>query len=78
MKRRLCRKSAELVEENDCIFIDGGTTFVYMCEYLEGKNVTIVTRCLSEQNDSTFIFVIGGEQHVYKMNLGPRYQGLHS
>lgn len=83
IKRRLCRKSAELVEENDCIFIDGGTTFMYMCEYLEGKSVTIVTHSdlIRAKDDSTLsIFVIGGENSsFYKMNLGPlAIKGLHS
>lgn len=74
-KRLLCKKCATLIEENDCVFIDGGTTFMYMCEYLEGKKVTIVTHSdfIRASDDSSYsVFVLGGENSpFYRMNLGP-------
>lgn len=75
VKRILCKKCAELIEENDCVFVDGGTTFMYLCEYLEGKNVTLVTHSdfIRASDDSSYsVFVLGGENSpFYRMNLGP-------
>ena len=37
-KMKLCKKCSEFVEDGECIFIDGGTTFMHMLPYLEGKH----------------------------------------
>ncbi len=42
-KVKIAKKAAELVEEDDIIFIDNGTTVRYMLKYLVDKNVTIYT-----------------------------------
>ena len=75
-KDRLCRYAASLVKEDDCIFIDGGTTFATILPYLKGKRVRIVTHSQIVVNsfaqDNGELFVIGGSYSPqYKMNLGP-------
>ncbi len=43
-KRRLCRAAAELVSDNDIIFIDASTTALQMAEFLSGKkSLTVIT-----------------------------------
>ena len=74
-KRMLCKKCAELVQDNECIFIDGGTTFMDLCQFLEGKRVTVAThndfiRTVSE-NSTISLTKIGGEYSPrFRMNLG--------
>lgn len=73
-KRRLCRKCADLIDDGDCVFIDGGTTFMFITEYLEGKKVTVVTHSdlvRPAENSTLSVIVLGGQNHpTYKMNLG--------
>lgn len=46
-KKDIAFQAAELVEKDDIIFIDSGTTAMYMVDYLdENKNVTILTHNL--------------------------------
>lgn len=43
-KRALCRKAAELVNDNDIIFIDASTTTLQMADFLgEKKGITVIT-----------------------------------
>ncbi len=43
-KRAIAKKAAELVADNDIIYIDSGTTTMLLPEYLRGKsNITIIT-----------------------------------
>lgn len=43
-KRRLCRIAAEMVHDNDIIFIDSSTTTLQMAEFLgEKKQITVIT-----------------------------------
>lgn len=47
-KRAVCRVAAELVEDGDIIYIDSGTTTMYLVDYLrERKNITILTHNLN-------------------------------
>ncbi|SEO51720.1 DeoR/GlpR family DNA-binding transcription regulator [Paenibacillus sp. OV219] len=47
-KNRIGRAAASLVEENDSIFIDGGTTTLYVARHLKpGMNITVVTNALN-------------------------------
>ena len=74
-KTRLCRAAADLVEDGDCIFIDGGTTFIPMVAALKGKHVQIVTNSdlIRQDTDSTIsIITLGGlSLSRYQMNVGP-------
>ncbi len=43
-KRRLCQAAANLVSDNDIIFIDSSTTTLQMADFLgEKKNITVIT-----------------------------------
>lgn len=43
-KRALCRKAAELVQDNQILFIDASTTTLQMAHFLdEKKNITVIT-----------------------------------
>ncbi|MBO5353562.1 MAG: DeoR/GlpR transcriptional regulator [Lachnospiraceae bacterium] len=47
-KRAICYKAAGLVEDGDIIFIDSGTTAMYLVDFLEErKNVTVLTNNLN-------------------------------
>lgn len=47
-KRSLCKAAAELVEDGDIIYIDSGTTTMYLVDFLENKkNVTVLTHNLN-------------------------------
>ncbi|SDX73990.1 DeoR/GlpR family DNA-binding transcription regulator [Paenibacillus sp. CF384] len=47
-KNRIGRAAAALVIENDSIFIDGGTTTLYVARHLRaGMNITVVTNALN-------------------------------
>lgn len=47
-KRSICRAAAELVEDGDIIYIDSGTTTMYLVDFLEKrKNITILTHNLN-------------------------------
>lgn len=47
-KRALCKAAAELVEDGDIIYIDSGTTTMYLVDFLENrKNITILTHNLN-------------------------------
>ncbi|MGN1140553.1 MAG: DeoR/GlpR family DNA-binding transcription regulator [Oliverpabstia sp.] len=42
-KRLIAAKAASFVEDGDSIFIDSGTTTLYMLEYLKNKKITLLT-----------------------------------
>jgi len=50
-KISVCKTAASLVEDGDIIFIDSGTTTMYVVDYLaEHKNVTVLTNNLNTIN----------------------------
>lgn len=42
-KIKIAEKAAQLIEDNDVIFIDSGSTCFYMIDYIEAKDITVVT-----------------------------------
>lgn len=64
-KREIARYAASLIEEDDFVYLDAGTTTELMIEYLKTKNTVFVTnavthaRKLSQAGYTTFI--LGGE-----------------
>lgn len=42
-KIKIAQKAAELIEDNDVIFIDSGSTCYYMIDNIKAKNITVVT-----------------------------------
>lgn len=47
-KKEVCRAAAELVKDGDIIYVDSGTTTMYLPDYLgERKNITLLTNNLN-------------------------------
>jgi len=47
-KKLICRAAAELVEDGDIIYVDSGTTTMYLTDFLDKhKNVTVLTNNLN-------------------------------
>lgn len=59
------KKAAELIEDDDVIFLDGGTTTAAVLEHLKNKNVTVFTNGIMHiqmlEQMSIPAYVIGGE-----------------
>jgi DeoR family fructose operon transcriptional repressor len=64
-KRALCKAASDLVEDGECIFIDGGADLVCMIEYLQERPLRIVTnnhRIVARLNNpKAKVIVIGGD-----------------
>ncbi len=46
-KKKICFKALELIADGDCIYIDSGSTVIYLLNYLNQKsNLTIVTHSI--------------------------------
>lgn len=45
-KIKIAKFCATLIEDNDTIFIDAGTTTKYIIEYIEAKNILVVTNSI--------------------------------
>lgn len=74
-KRAICRKAAEVVEDGDCVFIDGGSTLEPMYEFLKDKNIRIVTNNdliirKVENSKASFVMIGGDYLPHYNMNVG--------
>lgn len=63
-KIKIASYAASLVQDGDCLFLDGGTTTYHMIEHINAKDITVVTNgvlhlnLLLEKGISTFI--VGG------------------
>ncbi len=42
-KQAICRKAADMVKDGDIVFIDSGTTTVYLIDALQDKAITVIT-----------------------------------
>ena len=42
-KIEIAKVAAKLIKDNDVIFIDSGSTCYYMIDYINAKNITVVT-----------------------------------
>lgn len=64
-KQAIARYAVSLIEPDDCVYLDAGTTTSWMIEYLQEKRATYVTNALSHAKclaDRGFqVFLIGGE-----------------
>lgn len=76
-KQLICKKASEKIKDGDCIYIDSGTTPVYLLDYIINKQVTIVTSSiyLIRRLPDSFkgnVYILGGEFiRKYDMNNGP-------
>ena len=74
-KRKICDKACSIVQEGECIFLDGGTSIVPMIDKLQNLNIRIVTHnhlIVSKlKNPKAQIIVIGGDYiSKYAMSAG--------
>ncbi|MCU5745790.1 DeoR/GlpR family DNA-binding transcription regulator [Staphylococcus sp. SQ8-PEA] len=46
-KQEICRIAADLIDDNDCIFMDAGSTTLEMIPYIKASSVTVVTNGLT-------------------------------
>lgn len=64
-KKKIAKYAAELVEDEDLIFLDAGTSVRQMIRYIQAKNVTAVTNCIRNAqellNKGIRTIIIGGE-----------------
>lgn len=64
-KKAIALKACEIIEDDDYIFIDSGTTTHFMIEKLKGRRVTVVTNGLNNietaNTNNVKVISIGGE-----------------
>ena len=80
----IAKKAASLIQDNDVIFIDSGSTCFYMIDYIKAKDITVVTngimhiQKLMSKGINTYILggyakpeknLIMGEDMVKKINV---------
>ena len=80
-KSRICRSASELVEDGECVFLDGGTSIVAMIDYLQSRPIKIVTHnqlIVQRLHDPVAqIIIIGGDFNAkYHMSEGPMAQNM--
>lgn len=80
-KKNIAKFAASLIENEDCVFLDAGSTMIELVPFLEGKNVVVVTNglthvdALMKYNITTY--VIGGSiKEKTKALIGP--QAIHA
>lgn len=67
LKREICKKAAEFIDEGDIIFIDSGTTTYHMVEFLKNKkDIKILT------NNIMVINALLGVENVEVIGIGGR------
>lgn len=64
-KRRIARYAAALIEPEDFVYLDAGTTTAHMLDYIEEKSATFVTNAVSHAQRLVTrgmkVFLVGGE-----------------
>lgn len=64
-KRRIARHAASLIEPNDMVYIDAGTTTELMAEFITEKNATYITNGVAHAKKLSRagcrVFMLGGE-----------------
>lgn len=75
-KDMIAREAAKLIEPGEVIFMNSGTTCLYILKHIAGKNVRIVSNnamiALMERSADTELMVAGGEHFVRSQSyVGP-------
>ncbi|MDD6466853.1 MAG: DeoR/GlpR family DNA-binding transcription regulator [Erysipelotrichaceae bacterium] len=76
-KERIGKQAAQCIKEGDCVYIDSGTTPLYVLPYLFQKKVTIVTPSIYvirklPDNFVGNVYLLGGYfEQKYDMSTGP-------
>lgn len=65
-KRAIGEKAASMIEDNDSVIIDGGSTTVYMTQHIKAKNLMVLTTSIPIMNSllgrpKLRILIAGGE-----------------
>lgn len=64
-KKRIARYAASLIERDDFVYIDAGTTTAYMIDYIEGQDAAFVTNGITHAQKLAAkgfkVYLIGGE-----------------
>lgn len=67
-KRAIAKYAASLIEDGDCIFIDAGTTTYELIDYLENKDILVVSNGLSHIDTliqkNIKCYIIGGNVKI--------------
>lgn len=72
-KIRIARKAAELIDDNDIVYMDAGSTVYYMVDYITAKNIKVITNSiytatkLIKKHIRTYI--LGGEVPFNDLNI---------
>jgi DeoR family fructose operon transcriptional repressor len=65
VKKMIGKKAATLIEDDDTIYIDAGSTTFHIIKYIQAKNITIITNGIhiatEALNYNLNTFLIGGE-----------------
>lgn len=74
-KNLIAQKCAEMISDKDFVYLDGGSTFIDVIRYLEGKKVTVITPndlIRTKAGSTVTVIVIGGRNlPEFKINAGP-------
>jgi DeoR family myo-inositol catabolism operon transcriptional repressor len=83
IKRNIAKAAAEFIDDRDIIFIDSGTTTMYILDYLSSdKNITVVTNSLSVCNQAALneniqLICTGGD-YQHKTNSFVMYEAINN
>ena len=76
-KKKLAQKIAEIIEDNDTIMMNAGTTLAYVLRALKGKkNINILTNSIQNANEAALfssfnVILLGGElDSKYQFSYG--------
>lgn len=74
-KNLIAQKCAEMINDKDFVYLDGGSTFIEVIRYLEGKTVTVITPndlIRAKAGSTVTVIVIGGRNvPEFRINTGP-------
>lgn len=76
-KRLVCEMAATLINDGDCIFIDGGSTPVHLIDYIKHKRIHIVTPSITimkkiSKMEATVEFIGGTYNPYYELVCGSK------
>lgn len=62
-KKQICFRTIDLIQDGDCIYVDGGTTVAYLLNYINRRhNVTVVTPSIA----ILMKYMMDGYEKVFK------------
>lgn len=76
-KKQLCKKAASMIQDGDCVFVDGGTTLLPIIDLIKDKHIEIITHNVLIVSSigkeiNAHIFLVGGSfNEKYAMSTGP-------